>query len=90
MLIISISFNFSVAKLIINRNSLPLLLAAIAANLALLGWFKYAGLFVGTINSVSGESIAVPDLILPLGISFFTFQQISYLIECRNGKILEH
>lgn len=90
MLILSIGINYLLAGLIVRRHSLLLLIVAITANLALLGWFKYAGFFVRTVNVLSGEAVVVPDLILPLGISFFTFQQITYLIECRKGNVAKH
>ena len=53
----------------------------VAANLALLGLFKYADFAVGTLNAVVGDAFSLPSLALPLGISFFTFHAISYLID---------
>ena len=53
----------------------------IAANLILLGYFKYYGFFVENIQTLLGIQGDVPRIALPLGISFFTFQQISFLIE---------
>ena len=44
-------------------------------------YFKYTGLFVSTINAIAGTDIVLADIILPLGISFFTFGQISYLVD---------
>ncbi len=57
------------------------LVADIALNLALLGVYKYTGFFVQTINGVFGADIPVPQIILPIGISFFTFQIMSYVID---------
>ena len=62
-----------------------LLAFAIVADLALLGVFKYAGLAVSTINALSGADLRVPALELPLGISFFTFHCMSYLIDVYRG-----
>jgi len=59
----------------------------IAANLALLGLFKYADFAVGTLNAIFGDVFALPGLALPLGISFFTFHAISYLIDVHRGAV---
>lgn len=58
-----------------------LLAAAVVCNLLLIGVFKYAGFFVQTINDVTGAGIPVPQIALPIGISFFTFQALSYVID---------
>ena len=58
-----------------------LLAVGVVANLALLGWFKYAGFFAETIDAVFGAGWHVEAVLLPLGISFFTFQQIAYLVD---------
>ena len=55
--------------------------SAWSANLGLLGWFKYAGFFAETIDAVFGTGWHVEAVLLPLGISFFTFQQIAYLVD---------
>ena len=60
---------------------------AIAANLALLGWFKYAGFLTTSINLLPGVSIPVPEIALPLGISFYTFQAMSYVIDVYRGQV---
>ena len=58
-----------------------LLAAAVAINLASLAVFKYAGLLVGTFVQLTGLPIPVPQISLPIGISFFTFQAMSYVID---------
>ena len=65
---------------------------AIAGDLALLGWFKYYGFFAGNVAALSSHlGIPAPlpllQVALPVGISFFTFQAISYVIDVRRGKI---
>jgi D-alanyl-lipoteichoic acid acyltransferase DltB (MBOAT superfamily) len=65
------------------RNWLPL--AGVAMNLAVLGVFKYADFLRGSVFGVLGESWQPWHLVLPLGISFFVFQKISYLIDLRRG-----
>jgi D-alanyl-lipoteichoic acid acyltransferase DltB (MBOAT superfamily) len=57
----------------------------VVLNLAVLGLFKYADFFRGTAYALLGETFHPWDLILPLGISFFVFQKISYLIDLRRG-----
>lgn len=57
----------------------------IAANLATLGVFKFTNFFAGSFASVLGTTAPAFDIILPLGISFFTFQKISYLMDVRRG-----
>lgn len=53
----------------------------IIVNLALLGVFKYAGFAVETFNTVTGLAVPVPAIVLPLGISFYTFQAMTYVID---------
>lgn len=48
--------------------------------------FKYTGFLVSSFNSVTGLSIPVPDIALPIGISFFTFQAISYVLDVKRGN----
>ena len=58
-----------------------ILAVSVICNLALIGVFKYAGFFVETLNGITGLSIHVPEIALPIGISFFTFQALSYVID---------
>ena len=64
-----------------------LLVAAVVVNLLLLGVFKYAGLFVGTFNQLTGLAVPVPEIALPIGISFFTFQAMTYVIDVYRGQV---
>lgn len=57
----------------------------VIANLAVLGVFKYANFFIDTVTSVTGYEIAEASIILPIGISFYTFQILSYAIDLRRG-----
>jgi alginate O-acetyltransferase complex protein AlgI len=62
---------------------------AIAINLALLGLFKYADFALGSLNHVLGrEAFTLPGIALPLGISFFTFHAISYLVDVHRGGVV--
>ncbi|MBI3223173.1 MAG: MBOAT family protein [Nitrosomonadales bacterium] len=67
-----------------------LLVSAIAANLLLLGYYKYANFFVGSINGAIGTHWSLGEIMLPLGISFFTFTQIAFLVDTCQGKIKEY
>jgi alginate O-acetyltransferase complex protein AlgI len=59
----------------------------VTANLALLGYFKYTNFLVDNINLMLDTDFALRHIILPLGISFFTFQKIAYLIDSARGQI---
>jgi len=67
-----------------------LLIFAIGANLALLIYYKYANFFIGGVNLVSGSFWSLGEIILPLGISFFTFTQIAFLVDTYQGKVKEY
>lgn len=62
------------------------LLCSVIVNLSVLGFFKYADFLIGTINSLTGASIPLPGIPLPIGISFFTFQTMSYTIDVYRGS----
>ena len=59
---------------------------AVAANLLILGFFKYYGFLLDTVNAVFSADIAYRELPLPVGISFYTFQAISYIVDIYRGK----
>jgi D-alanyl-lipoteichoic acid acyltransferase DltB (MBOAT superfamily) len=63
-----------------------LLAAAITADLGMIGVFKYAGFFATNINLLFGSQMDFGKIVLPLGISFFTFEQISYLVDVHRGQ----
>jgi alginate O-acetyltransferase complex protein AlgI len=62
-----------------------LVAGGILANLALLAYFKYAGFLVKTASFLTALPLPVPEIVLPLAISFFTFQQIAYLVDAGRG-----
>ncbi|MBE6631326.1 MAG: MBOAT family protein [Ruminococcaceae bacterium] len=64
-----------------------LLISSIVINLSLLGFFKYADFFIGIVNSILGTSIPFTGVPLPIGISFFTFQTMSYTIDVYRGDV---
>lgn len=89
LLLLSVLFNYAVGRLLVNRPRGWLLGLGIAANLGALGWFKYSGFLADAINGLTGAGIPVPQVLLPLAISFFTFQQIAYLIDAHAGVVRE-
>jgi alginate O-acetyltransferase complex protein AlgI len=91
VLIISMVFNFitgrAIAAAIVSGVSRvrALLMVGVAVNLALLAYFKYSVFIVMNIAALTGVDFAVQAIVLPLAISFFTFQQIAYLADAANG-----
>ena len=83
----SIAINYWVGHKV--ATSRTWIVAGIAFNLGLLAIFKYADFAIGSFNAVTGSSFPMMQLALPLAISFFTFQQIAYLVECRRGQAPE-
>ncbi len=67
-----------------------ILIFGIVANLSLLGYFKYADFFIANFNLVSSSNVELLHLLLPLAISFFTFQQIAYLVDSYRGETKEY
>jgi alginate O-acetyltransferase complex protein AlgI len=67
-----------------------LLAAGVGGDLALLGYYKYADFFLSNYNAVTGAELPLPGIILPLGISFFTFTQIAFLVDTWEGKVREY
>lgn len=63
------------------------LAVSIMANLALLGHFKYANFFIDSINNLFGSNFDIGNIALPIGISFYTFQIMSYIIDLYRGEI---
>jgi alginate O-acetyltransferase complex protein AlgI len=95
LLLASIAFNYGFGEWILrarhrgNSSARVLLAVAVAANLAALAYFKYADFFLRTAADLSGADIPLLGIILPLGISFFTFTQIAYLVDVHAGKVIE-
>ncbi len=90
LLVGSIVFNFLVARrLAASRNPYELA-AGIAVNVLLLGFFKYTTFVVANLVDATGLQWSIPHIVLPLAISFFTFQQIAYLVDAYDGVSVEH
>ena len=83
----SILTNFLIGILIVKHTKLRAVLVGVGViwNLALIGYFKYTGLVVMTVNELTNASFAAPYILMPIGISFYTFQQITYLMDSRKA-----
>lgn len=71
------------------RRSKRWLIGGIVFDLGLLAYFKYANFFIGNINAVLGGQLPVLGVVLPIGISFYSFTQIAYLVDTHLGKVTE-
>jgi D-alanyl-lipoteichoic acid acyltransferase DltB (MBOAT superfamily) len=91
ILIVSLTvFNYNWGRLLARRaaagRSRGLALAlGLVVNLGVLGYYKYANFFLDNLHSLLGTDWVLGKIILPLGISFFTFQKIGYLVDCSRG-----
>ncbi|MGE0701529.1 MAG: MBOAT family protein [Hyphomicrobiaceae bacterium] len=92
ILAISIAANYQLGQAIMARAEAPdrgwgLLLVGIAANIVALGYFKYSNFLIDIANGLTGSGFQHIRLLLPVGISFYTFVQIGYLVEAYNGSV---
>jgi len=89
LLLLSITFNYAIAASMVRTQSKVtkkrLLLLAVAVDLLLLGYYKYATFFLSTVNATTGNDFSLPAILLPLGISFYTFQQLTLLADISKG-----
>lgn len=94
LLLASITFNYGAGYWIgltrVTKPTRMILAAAVAINLALLGYFKYADFAIASVNQLFGSRVPELDLVLPLGISFFTFTQIAFLVDVHRGVAKEY
>ena len=85
IIVTSILFNFGIYKLIEKKRGTKwckvTMIAGVVINLGILGYFKYMDFFIGNINALFKTDLDFLGIVLPLGISFFTFQQISFLVD---------
>ena len=91
LLFASISFNYLVGRQIgRTAHRKRWLVCGLTLNVALLGYFKYTDFFLTTVNDISGSHFDLPHIILPLGISFFTFTQSAYLVDAYRDEAAKH
>jgi D-alanyl-lipoteichoic acid acyltransferase DltB (MBOAT superfamily) len=86
LLVLSILINWLAALAYARTKMAAIITAAIVADLAVLGVFKYSNFLAYNLGLVLGRSLPHFDIVLPLGISFFTFHHIMYLVDLRRGK----
>lgn len=93
LLLCSIGFNFwtgyKISSAEIKQRKIWLIFA-ITSNLLLLAYFKYTDFFIYTINVVSNADFETLNIVLPIGISFYTFTQIAFLVDTYEGKVKEY
>ncbi len=92
IILISITFNYYLGKALsgsANKNK-KILILGIIANLSLLIYFKYTDFFIENFNLITNSDINLLHLVLPLAISFFTFQQIAYLVDSYRQDTKEY
>ena len=90
LMLFSLSLNYLFAILIDKqkgKGKKAFLVGAVAANLLLLGVYKYAAFAVGTVNGIFGTALPLPQIALPIGISFYTFQILSYVVDVYRGEV---
>jgi len=89
LLLASAAFNYVIGYLIAQNFGMSrgkrLLILSITVNLFVLGIFKYANFFLASVDSIAGSQHAMTNIVLPLGISFFTFTQIAFLVDVHRG-----
>ena len=86
----SIAFNFLVGSAMARKQSAWLLLIGVSGNLALLIYFKYAMFLLGSFSALVGVPPPEIKIYLPIGISFYTFTQIAFLVDTYQGRVREY
>ncbi len=95
VLVASMILNFTVGNVLACLGNHPkvaknLLLGGLVVNLGILGYLKYTNFFIDVANQVTGTGYPHLDIAVPLGVSFFTFVQIGFLIDAYNGQLIKH
>jgi alginate O-acetyltransferase complex protein AlgI len=91
LIAVSVGMNFAIGRQLsrIEVRRHTVLTLGVVANLALLGYFKYSDFLVRNVNLLAGTAFPLPEVALPLAISFFTFTQIMYLVDRYRGEAAE-
>lgn len=93
LLVFSIVCNWCISRILLNRENGVrkfILLVGIGINVLLIFYFKYMNFFIFNVNRLFHSSIQAEQILLPLGISFYTFQQISYLVDSYRGETKDY
>jgi alginate O-acetyltransferase complex protein AlgI len=90
LFLVSIAVNFALGLLMADPKRRHIIgTIGVAANLAALGYFKYTGFLLDSVGRLTGVTLPFAEIVLPIGISFFTFQQIAYLVDVMRGAPAE-
>lgn len=87
ILILSCLINYIFGLIIEKRRKKIYLIISVVLNLLLLGYFKYINFFIENINNIFNSSLSSINVVMPIGISFFTFQTMSYVIDVYNKNV---
>jgi len=93
ILIFSITFNWFCARFMQKediRFRKILLAAGVIVNISIIFYFKYFNFFIDNINQFIGSNLHIEKILLPLGISFYTFQQVSFLVDAYRGETKDY
>jgi alginate O-acetyltransferase complex protein AlgI len=94
LMAVSIGVNYLASRLLVadlhKISRRALLIIAVATNLLLLGYFKYAVFIADNIGAIFGSGFSIGEIVLPLAISFFTFQQIVYIVDVYRDKTVSY
>jgi alginate O-acetyltransferase complex protein AlgI len=90
LILFSIVFNFFIGRMLLASRSRIVLTIGICGDLLLLGYFKYAGFLLETFSDLTSIAVPKPNIDLPIGISFFTFTQIAFLVDAYRGEAREY
>jgi alginate O-acetyltransferase complex protein AlgI len=90
IILASITFNYVVGRRLIADRSKLVLAIGVAGNLLLLGYFKYANFLVDTVGALTGWTPPLARVALPIGISFYSFTQIAFLVDAYRRQAREY
>lgn len=95
LLLVSILFNYQISNFITSaeigsKKAKVYLWIGLLFNFGLLGYYKYANFFLTIVDKVPGISLSIPEVVLPIGISFYTFTQSAYLVDAYRGETKEY
>ena len=94
LLLASVAFNYTVGLLLISKPQrvvprFTILAIGVAGDLLVLGYFKYAGFLAANLNAIFSTGFTV-NILLPVGISFYTFTQIAFLVDAYRGNVARY
>ena len=90
LILASMLFNFFVGQRLSKKSTKNMLIFGIVGNVALLGYFKYTDFFIENFNWAFNKDVELLHLALPIAISYFTFQQIAFLVDSYRGETKEY